>query len=1443
MRNKWSVVILLGTSCLGGVSVALPGGPEQDQPKVVQAQKKPALVQPKVNPAPKPDEKPVVQPKPAPIPPKVNPAPKPEEKPVQPKPTPVPPKVNPAPKPDEKPVAQPKPTPVQPKVTPAPKPEEKLVAQPKPTPVQPKVIPAPKPEEKPVVQPKPAPVPPKVNPAPKPEETKPVQPKPAPVQPKANPAPKVEETKPTQPKPAPVQPKANPAPKVEEAKPTQPKLAPVQPKANPAPKAEETKPVQPKPAPKAEEKPVVQPKPAPVQPKANPAPKAEETKPVVQPKPALVPPKVNPAPKPDEKPVAQPKPAPVPPKVNPAPKPDEKPVAQPKPTPVQPKVTPAPKPEETKPVQPKPAPKAEEIKPIPKLAAKVEETKPAQPTLVPKVELKATPANPLTPTQILKEEQDKAYWESLIRDERKDQFNQTQTRLNELTEQKAIIMENPELKNLTKITAAAKRDPKANDSKQLEKKLVEKQQELGLPRIEREINRLQADLKELGKPINFTSEKKARLGKLLNPRADKETQDMANAIRELNPRMSDTLVSAWANWLDPEDLGDYMGDSYSDEELAYTFQGPGDLQPRTLYRNIMPGFRLSCGYYSLGLTPDEARQQLLDGLNGPNAERYKDMIANELLEAIRQNDLPVKLKNNPEIIPLQVRMLNSQNEVDDWVRLLNTHLGRGAVRLEAYQADELTEDKFLDIDEETASGMTVQELLLLLHNAHENLKNIEINIKKACKKDKIIKDYINAEIVPGKELTFLRNTHGENKKGIMDVLADINGFSLNIYVAKKDAPQQLELAHSHNTPDALQQVNVLYVPGHYDRLETNFRRHITPAVAFQDPFDKFNATEFDESTILAIGQEMKNIDAALFPEEEKLIKELFNFTSYEDADKAAEKKTFVTGYMKPRTKEQAEKAYKNITGKTPEGKETFIEAYVRELNTTREEAEKAYVTDEAQRKKVFITGYMKPRTKEHAEKVYEGAKALHKENFITDYMKPKTRQQAEDAFKVATGGEEKEDFIADYMKPKTRQQAEEAYRKNDKREIFIDGYMAEKGCAKDVAEKAYTDTIQNLKNQIEEGKKARESKKTPAYIFDHLLKASSKDTLITYNEKGKEIVSKVQINPEMLVNALEMLGLDGFPKVTYPKGFKTYSPSRINKTIFEKWSEGYVSFELKKDGLYGAKEKGPQEKLLNFEGRKISKIIKGPGKDDVGAFNFGARNPAPAEIKIYDEMLKDAKTHMGDSSRADALIAAGKYVFTEREKTLENAKEVKVNGKIIKASIYRDLYHGPHMVHVDYSDPNSYNYDKVDIRHRLNNIHNSMTQTYLTAKERGEENLKHYFETTMGVTSCCLDAQSDTFFNYAALQENYLDTDIESIKKGTKQQFIDKILGQMSKKYKNGFTKKIIEDTFKVYIFKEIIEFGWMKRQGIKTREGPFTKEDIKTAINNADMLGLLIDE
>ncbi|MBI2707417.1 MAG: hypothetical protein HYX35_03780 [Proteobacteria bacterium] len=321
----------------------------------------------------------------------------------------------------------------------------------------------------------------------------------------------------------------------------------------------------------------------------------------------------------------------------------------------------------------------------------------------------------------------------------------------------------------------------------------------------------------------------ARIAKILNPLADQSKKELATIIKALNPTMEDAIASAWGNSLSPKFLKGTMGTGYSNEQLTYTFQPPEGL-PLTLYRHIMPGYLNGCGYYSLGITPREARRQLRHHLKPEslNAVRYKNIIAEEIFEAVKYHNLPGSLRNNLEIARLYEEMATADLLVNELTRPLNQHLGRGSVDLPAYPVGELTLDLFPNLDAVVGGLGTVSDVFVLLQDATNALEVSMQAIREWGKKDEIIRAYIKAEIRPGVQLTFLPNAQGEQKSGIIDILADINGLNLNIYEPVRDAPQQLRLTHTHITLGAVRQRNILYNPGHYDRLENALHRHVIP---------------------------------------------------------------------------------------------------------------------------------------------------------------------------------------------------------------------------------------------------------------------------------------------------------------------------------------------------------------------------------------------------------------------------------------------------------------------------------------------------------------------------------------------------------------------------------------------------------------------------------------
>jgi len=759
---------------------------------------------------------------------------------------------------------------------------------------------------------------------------------------------------------------------------------------------------------------------------------------------------------------------------------------------------------------------------------------------------------------------------------------------------------------------------------------------------------------------NLKIEELKQIEKEQNPPIDKKTQKLFNNIKNLNPNMEDFIALAWAKFRLP-DLGAAMGEDLDNEALAYTFRRP-DNQNITLYRNIMPGYQLNCGYYSLGISSDQAREQLLENLKpaNPKAQLYKNMIAQELVEAVNGNLLPNQLKANPDIIRLKQTKIDAQADVDAWVRSLNTLLGRGENA--AYTAEQLTLDLFPDImAQEEITGLTVFELFSLLTEARSTVEATTTAIHNWCTQDEVIQTYINAEIKPGKELTFLTNTQGEQKVGVIDALADMMGVDLNIYEPQRNNPQQLKLTHTYKTPGAARTIDMLYTPGHFDRLGAELHRHIAPPMKFQNPFDNYEGQEASDGAIVLLADAMKEADKTLFPEEKRLTQELDNLTGYDDENKEA----FIVGYQ--------------------------LEEQLHGRLRSRNEAEQ-------------------------------------------EYNKRKT----------------------------------------------------------------------DLESQLQTGDKARKLKKTPQYLLKNYIKA--------FDKADRE--SKITL--AQLGDAAKNLGLDIFPSIKYPKGFKVYHQGKVNDTIFKAWDAGYNFFEIKQDGLYGGKVENKLEKLLIFNERKGERIVK---EDSAGIQKFYTQDPQPEDVHIYEEMIASFP-----NSYIGKLASHGKRLFNDRKYFLEQAEK----------GIYQPKDYGGAMIHTDYSNPKEGAYDNVSLQHRLNNIHHSITQPFLTAKARGNAHLQHFRDYMEDYRnhSYCFDGSSRSLQDYVRLQEEGRDTKTPPLMGMSKQQIRDKVITDTALKYTdnpNGFSSAQLRE-------------GFQKYENQACKDGIFLPKDVEDAVEYARMSGVLED-
>jgi len=330
------------------------------------------------------------------------------------------------------------------------------------------------------------------------------------------------------------------------------------------------------------------------------------------------------------------------------------------------------------------------------------------------------------------------------------------------------------------------------------------------------------------------------------------------------------------------------------------------------------------------------------------------------------------------------------------------------------------------------------------------------------------------------------------------------------------------------------------------------------------------------------------------------------------------------------------------------------------------------------------------------------------------------------------------------------------------------------------AEAKYKKVVQDLRDKIEEGKKQREAKKTPSLLLNHIL---------------------------------ESMTIDVFPKVTYQKEFKTKWSKKINAKIKKKWGEGYMFFEIKQDGLYGRKTENQEnlEKLVSFKDGKVEDL---EAPNDAGLAEALQHVPQEKEVRIYQDMLADAiKLNAKDDMKR--YITALEELFQNRENLLLQTKKGE----------YPDWYpkNRDHMLHTMYSNPQSGQFDKVEIKARLDLIHNLNRAVYQRAKARGDDHLKHLFANIdLGF---CLDGCSRSIHDYYIMQDKGLDTDAT-----TKDAFIQATLGRLSNE-NNG--KELREDVIRA-------EFKRLIGTRLIQEKDPIKEQDIDTAVETAKIAGYL---
>jgi hypothetical protein len=328
-------------------------------------------------------------------------------------------------------------------------------------------------------------------------------------------------------------------------------------------------------------------------------------------------------------------------------------------------------------------------------------------------------------------------------------------------------------------------------------------------------------------------------------------------------------------------------------------------------------------------------------------------------------------------------------------------------------------------------------------------------------------------------------------------------------------------------------------------------------------------------------------------------------------------------------------------------------------------------------------------------------------------------------------------------------------------------------------------------------------------------KAPSYPTLL------KSLTAAPNINPQMIQHALigdeHEVGLNEayvFPPVISPKGLRLscLGQAKIDRAIMDKWEQGYASFAVKADGLYGKRAGvgAAEEKLLVINGRNVEKVGE---QEDRGVLAHLLDEPKPEEVALYDEMTADVnRLFPGGNPSAITLIEAGKAFFNLRKKLLINAKAnvyqlVGTDGKPWQGSKYGT----PHALHGEKSDPGGFAYDKVPLNIRLNTIHNAMTKIYKEAKIRGDAQLRTFFIQTMTRTAECMDANSEELIDFGSRQAR------NSAAK-TKKKLYDTVA--------EGFQDKKNPTRL------EVRDYLQKNALNVVTDEGPIDQKDIEEAVN-----------
>ena len=278
-------------------------------------------------------------------------------------------------------------------------------------------------------------------------------------------------------------------------------------------------------------------------------------------------------------------------------------------------------------------------------------------------------------------------------------------------------------------------------------------------------------------------------------------------IKILNPTMEPTLAAGWARYA--KNIGIFLaGINRAKYNPTQPFVVANQPELRLYHYPVPPDG--TCGYWSLGISRQEAYdsiENMINGAEGEEKQRYLNMIANGLFEAIRQSS-PLDITRGERARKIIDNWLQQEQALDHAVRTMNDFMGlEDGERL---GANALAAHPDVEIFDPHST----------FRNAKRDFEQSELVLKNWCHDPVTILSFVKSQVLGGEWLDFLQDLPGGiSRFSMIDVIAELNGINIAIYSVSPGANRyQISLAHQYIRFPERPIRHILHLGDHYDQL-------------------------------------------------------------------------------------------------------------------------------------------------------------------------------------------------------------------------------------------------------------------------------------------------------------------------------------------------------------------------------------------------------------------------------------------------------------------------------------------------------------------------------------------------------------------------------------------------------------------------------------------------